>query len=210
MTDLNETNWHEPDQLDAAIEMVVRQIASSKDDEFDVAAVVVSAIRTNPWLYREVGVRLADLAHARKTLAADAQGALADFGAGVAGKRPDVGFSDVDQARQRATQIPPWLTGVVETLATRAWRDHHAETRTAEATVIHERWKYAEEAAAHLVIEKKHLVRLERLPGGWNEDGYWERRFAVTDLGSAPDEYRPGTYRGDVDPDWVDPNEEPG
>jgi hypothetical protein len=207
MTDLNETNWHEPDQLDAAIELVVRKIVSSRGDEFDVAAVVVSEIRTNPWLYREVGVRLADLARARKTLAAAAQEALEDFGAGKAGKRPDTGFSDVDQARQRATRIPPWLTGVAETLATRAWRDHHAETK---AAVIHERWKYAEEAAAALALGQNRLVRLERLPGAWNEDGYWERCFAVTDLGPVPEgEHRPGTYRGDVDPDWVDPNEEP-
>lgn len=77
----------------------------------------------------------------------------------------------------------------------------------ATTTITFERWKYAEEHAGHL--SQTRLVRLEREPGAWNEDGYWERRFVVTDLGPLPEgEHLPGTFRGNVDPDWVDPDDE--
>ena len=70
--------------------------------------------------------------------------------------------------------------------------------------IYYDRWKCAEEVAATLA--KTNFVRVERLPGAWNEDGYWEKRFAVVDLGPVPFEHPDGTYRGDVDPTWIDPN----
>ena len=73
----HETDWHDPDEVDRAIEVVVREVVGTNETgDFDIAGAVVEAIKANRWLHREVGVKLADLARARVTLAVNGQEAL--------------------------------------------------------------------------------------------------------------------------------------